>query len=73
MIHSWIRSTDSASPDEAGRLVALIDLDEGIRIVSNIVGAELSDLRSGGHVEVDFEDYDEFTLPVFRLCVEETV
>ena len=37
VIHSWIVSRHPSVPDSDARIVALIDLDEGIRMVSNIV------------------------------------
>jgi uncharacterized OB-fold protein len=47
---------------------AIVELDEGWRMLTNIVGAEMSDLAVGRRVEVDFLDVDDFTLPVFRLA-----
>jgi hypothetical protein len=48
-------------------LGALIDLDEGIRLVSNIVDAQLADVAIGDRVEVTFAATDdEGAVPVFR-------
>ena len=41
--------------------VGLIDLEEGTRIVANVVGCELSDIHIGMKVECRFEDVDENT------------
>ncbi len=47
--------------------VSVIDLEEGLRITSNIVGCANSDLKIGMAVEVVFEDItDEISLPKFR-------
>ena len=50
--------------------VALIDLDEGFRMVSTIVGVDdpLTDVRIGQRVQVEFEQQDggEYPIPVFR-------
>jgi uncharacterized OB-fold protein/acyl dehydratase len=47
--------------------VAVIDLDEGTRFVSNIVGCDPSEVRIGMRVEMEMEAVDEaWSLPVFR-------
>jgi uncharacterized OB-fold protein len=47
--------------------VALIELEEGTRLVSNVVGIDPEAIEVGQDVEVDFVRYDdELTLPVFR-------
>lgn len=48
-------------------IVALVDLEEGIRIVSNVVGAATAQLRQGLPVEVGFEPTrGGRAVPVFR-------
>lgn len=48
-------------------VVAVIRLEEGVQMLSNIVGCELSQLRCDLPVQVTFEKLDdEFTLPKFR-------
>ena len=48
-------------------LVVLVDLDEGIRIVSNLVGVEPSDITIDMSVDVEFEPRgDGLAVPVFR-------
>jgi uncharacterized OB-fold protein len=48
-------------------LVVLVDLDEGVRIVTNLVGIEPADVRIGMRVTVDFAPTnDGGTVPVFR-------
>jgi hypothetical protein len=47
--------------------VVVVELDEGPRILSNLVGCKREDIRIGMPVEVAFEDLsDEVTLPKFR-------
>jgi len=48
-------------------LAALVDLDEGIRLVSNLVDVDPADLRIGMPLEVDFVPTAEGgSVPVFR-------
>ena len=48
-------------------LAALVDLDEGIRIVSNLTGIEPDDILIGMRVEAVFEPtVGDCTVPVFR-------
>jgi len=47
--------------------VGLIELDEGTRLIANIVGVPTSDIRIGIPVEVEWVDHDpELALPAFR-------
>lgn len=48
-------------------VVAIVELNEGVRMLSNIVGCDPSAVRCDMHVEVVFEKLDdEFTLPKFK-------
>jgi len=48
-------------------LAALVDLDEGVRVVTNLVGVEPAGVRIGMRLSVDFEPTDNGgTVPVFR-------
>ena len=51
-------------------VLAWIDLDEGFRMLSNVVGVEdpTKDLEVGQRVKVEFEPQDsgEYPIPVFR-------
>jgi len=54
--------------DDAPYVVALIDLEEGVRLMSN-VGAPPSDVKIGAPVAVVFDDVTpEITLPKFCLA-----
>ncbi len=48
--------------------VAWIDLDEGPRILSNIVGIEdpTKELAIGQRLRVEWEDHEELAIPLFR-------
>ena len=49
-------------------VVALVDLDEGPRLMTNIVGCDPSDVRIGATVRVRFEPVsDEAAIPLFEL------
>jgi uncharacterized OB-fold protein len=48
-------------------VVALVELDEGPRLVTNVVGCEPNEVRVGQRVEEVFERIDEsVTLPKFK-------
>jgi uncharacterized OB-fold protein len=51
--------------------VALVELAEGVRIVSNVVGVPYDKVRIGMPVRLEFRRYDEeLELPVFRADAE---
>jgi uncharacterized OB-fold protein len=48
--------------------VALIELDEGPRLLSNILGVTHDQVKCEMRVEVVFDDYDEdISIPKFKL------
>jgi uncharacterized protein len=47
--------------------IAIVRLDEGWQMLSNIVGADPAAIAVGQRVTVDYLDFDTITLPVFRL------
>lgn len=65
-LHSWIVSHHPTEVDEAARIVALIELDEGIRLVSNLQDIEPKDVENDMTLEVVFMDVDGVRLPQFR-------
>jgi uncharacterized OB-fold protein len=67
-IYTWIRSHHPTEPDAAPRVVVLVELEEGIRMVSNLQGVDVEDVRNGMPVEVFFQDFDGVVLPQFRLA-----
>lgn len=60
----------SAFARDVPYVVAVIRLEEGVQMLSNVVGCEPSQLRCDMPVEVTFEKLDDrFTLPRFRPAV----
>jgi len=49
-------------------VVALIELDEGPRLISNVVGCEPEDVEIDMPVRLHFESAGDFLLPRFVLC-----
>ena len=48
-------------------VAAVVDLEEGPRVMTNVVDCEFDDLRIGMPVEVDYRAIsDDITIPVFR-------
>jgi len=72
-VQSWIVSRHPTEPDDAPRIVALVDLDEGVRLVSNLQDVEITDVKNDMPVEVVFADVDGFTLPQFRPARRESL
>jgi uncharacterized protein len=69
-VYSWIVSRHPTEPEDSARIVALIELDEGIRLVSNLRGIQPADVRNGMRVQAGFEEIDGVTLPQFRPLTE---
>lgn len=71
VIHTFTVAHRPAGPafsDDTPYVVALIDLKEGPRMTSNIVGTAPEDVRIGQAVRVVFEQVtDEVTLPKFEV------
>ncbi len=65
-VYSWIVSRHPTEPDAQPRIVALVQLDEGVRLVSNLVDVEPADVHNDMPVEVVFVDHDGTVLPQFR-------
>jgi uncharacterized OB-fold protein len=59
---AWIPSYQDKVPYN----VSLVDLEEGGRLVTNVIGCAPEDVKIGMPVEVVFEDFPEYTLPKFR-------
>ncbi|MCL2584366.1 MAG: OB-fold domain-containing protein [Streptosporangiales bacterium] len=70
-VYSWIVSRHPTQPDAEPRIVAVIALDEGIRMVANLSGVDVKDVRNNMRVAVHFEDFDGVTLPQFRPAAPE--
>jgi hypothetical protein len=65
-LHSWILSRHPSAPDDMTRIVALVELDEGVRLVSNLCEVDVADVENGMLLEVVFAEVDGVALPQFR-------
>ncbi len=69
--YTVVHRSPAAFKDDVPYVVALIDLAEGVRMMSNVVACAPSDVRIGAAVEVIFDDVTpEITLPKFRLATD---
>jgi uncharacterized OB-fold protein len=71
-LHSWIVSRHPSRPDAEPRIVALVDLDDGVRFVSNLRGVPVEDVRVDLPVQVTFQRVGDMTLPLFTRPGEGT-
>lgn len=67
-VYSWVTYQESPHPGfKAPYSVVLLEMEEGVRLVSNIVDIKPEEVSIGMPVEVVFEDIAEgLTLPKFR-------
>ncbi len=56
----------AAYKDDVPYVVAIVTLDEGPRIVSNVVGCPPAEIHADMPVQVEFTQRDGVVLPVFR-------
>ena len=62
-----VRAMHPAFAGEVPYAVAIVELDEGVRMLSRVVDCPPEELRIGMQVDVDFKSVSEtVTLPVFR-------
>jgi uncharacterized OB-fold protein len=52
--------------DEAAYNVSLVDIDEGFRMMSNVIGIEPSEVRIGVRVRLEIQQVGDEPLPLFR-------
>ncbi|MBI2963376.1 MAG: Zn-ribbon domain-containing OB-fold protein [Deltaproteobacteria bacterium] len=73
-IHTFTVTYQSQAPgfrDELPYVMAYVDLDEGPRVLSNVVHTPPEEVKIGMAVEVVFEDVDEdLAIPRFRRASE---
>lgn len=65
-VYSWIVSRHPTKPEDSPRIVALVELDEGSRLVSNLQDIDPANVVNGMRVEVTFTEIDGVKLPQFR-------
>ena len=66
-IYTWITSRHPNRPDEPPRVVILVELEEGVRLVSNLVDAPHDGPFDDLPVIVEFRDDRGARTPFFRL------
>jgi 3-oxo-4,17-pregnadiene-20-carboxyl-CoA hydratase alpha subunit len=66
-ITSWMFSLHPNRPDDAPRVVILVQLDEGVRLVSNLVDAPHRGPYDDLRVVVEFRDDRGARTPFFRV------
>jgi uncharacterized OB-fold protein len=66
--YSIVRQNDLPPfPDRVPYVVAIVELDEGPRVMTNVEGCEFDALAIGMRLHVDFKDIaDDVSIPVFR-------
>ncbi|HEX7163662.1 MAG TPA: Zn-ribbon domain-containing OB-fold protein [Trebonia sp.] len=66
--HTTVRMSfwGDAFADDIPYNVSFIELDEGVRIVSAVVGIPAEEVRIGMPVAVEFEPRGDYAIPVFR-------
>jgi uncharacterized protein len=65
-VHSWVVSRHPTEGDELPRIVALVELEEGHRLVSNLQDVDPAQVVNDMPVEVVFREVDGMKLPQFR-------
>ena len=67
-VYSWVTYQESPHPAfKAPYTVVLVELDEGVRIVSNMVDVKPDELQIDMPVEVTFDKVaEDITLPKFK-------
>lgn len=71
VVHAFTVDRVGHDPAQRPRLplvVAAVDLEEGPRLTTNIVGCAPEDVHVGLEVEVTFEDHETETLVLFQPC-----
>jgi uncharacterized OB-fold protein len=63
VIYSWLISKHPTKPDAEPRTVILVDLDEGIRLVGNMLPGESVEVSD--RVTLSFGDFHGMRLPMF--------
>jgi uncharacterized OB-fold protein len=66
VVRAWVVSKHPTRPDANPRIVILVELGDGPRLVSNLQGLAPAEVRLGMAVEVVFQDVDGVFLHQFR-------
>ena len=62
----WLLSKHPTRPDDQPRIVARLQLEEGVYMISNLQGVALEAISEGLPVEVFFQEIEGNVLPQFR-------
>jgi uncharacterized OB-fold protein len=62
-VHTWLMSRHPTQPDASPRIVLLVDLEEGVRVISNLVDCERVEI--GDKVSLLFREIQGARLPFF--------
>jgi uncharacterized OB-fold protein len=65
-VYSWVMPRHPIFSQDEPRVAVLVQLDEGVRIASNLTGVALDDIQPDMPVEVYFEDRNGTVVPQFR-------
>jgi len=65
-VFTFMLSRHPTQADESPRIVALVDLPEGVRMVSNLVDIGIDEVAAGMPVSVVFREVNGERLPQFR-------
>lgn len=60
------RGAGPAFADDAPYVVALIELEEGVRLISNVINCNVDDVYCDMEVQVVFEKVGDFHLPKYK-------
>ena len=69
-IYSFVvyhRSYHPAFEADVPYVVAIVELDEGVRLLSNIVGTPPESVRCDARVKVTFDEREGTSIPMFKL------
>lgn len=69
-VYSWVLSHHPSEPDAQPRIVVLVQLEEGPRVVSNLVGAAAASVRNEMPVTLLFREIDGVLLPLFEPAAD---
>ena len=69
-LHSWLVSIRPDQQGDAPRVVIVVDLEEGVRLVSNLVDAPVSAPHEGMALALCFRTEGDMILPQFRPAEE---
>lgn len=73
-VYSWVVATHPVAEvlvDQVPYVVGLIDLEEGVRVIGNVLGCAPEEVEAGMPVELFFEQVEDVRLPNFKIAREE--